>query len=93
MRHLQVVIKILQYLKSSLGRELLIKKESKVSLEVYTHADYVGLIIDRRSNSGYCMFLGGNLVILRSKKQNRVARSSVVLRFKLGLTVFVNCNE
>ena len=31
---------------------------------------------------GYCMFLGGNLVTWKSKKQNVVARSSVELEFR-----------
>ncbi|XP_048235664.1 uncharacterized mitochondrial protein AtMg00810-like [Ricinus communis] len=33
-------------------------------------------IIDRRSTSGYCTFVWGNLVTWRSKKHNVVARSS-----------------
>ncbi|RDX81686.1 Copia protein, partial [Mucuna pruriens] len=31
-------------------------------MEIYTDADYVGLVVNRRSTSGYCMFMGGNLV-------------------------------
>ena len=45
-------------------------------MKVYTDADYAGSIVDGRSTTGYCMFLGGNLVTWRSKKQNVVARSS-----------------
>lgn len=40
-------------------------------------ADYAGSIVDRRSTSRYCAFLGGNFVMWRSKKQNVVAQSSV----------------
>ena len=43
--------------------------------------DYAGFQADRRSTSGYCTFLGGNLVIWRSKKQNIVARSSAEAEF------------
>ncbi|RDX81424.1 Copia protein, partial [Mucuna pruriens] len=32
------------------------------------YSDYVGSIMDRRSTSGYCMFLGGNLIILDDLK-------------------------
>jgi len=45
-------------------------------MKIYTDVDYAGSIVDRRSTTGYCMFLGGNLVTWRSKKQNVVARSS-----------------
>ncbi|RDX91162.1 Copia protein, partial [Mucuna pruriens] len=41
-----------------------------------------GSIVDRRSIFGYCMFLGGNLVTWRSKKQNVVARSSIEAKFQ-----------
>ena len=53
-----------------------------MEIEVYTDADYTGSITDRRSTSGYCTFLGGNLVIWRSKKQLVVARSSAEAEFR-----------
>jgi hypothetical protein len=51
-------------------------------LEAYTDADYAGSLIDRRSTTGYCTFLGGNLVTWRSKKQNVVAQSSAEAKFR-----------
>ena len=81
-RHLQAVTRILRYLKNNPGRGLLFKRDEKLSLEVYTDADHAGSIVDRRSTSGYCMFLGGNLVTWRSKKQTVVARSSTESEFR-----------
>ncbi|RDX70453.1 putative mitochondrial protein, partial [Mucuna pruriens] len=80
-RHLQAVERILQYLKAGLGKGLLYKKEGTLSMEIYTDADYARSFVDRRSTSGYCMFLGGNLVTWKSKKQNVVARSSAEAEF------------
>ena len=80
--HLQVVHKILHYLKSSLGKGILLKKETKLTLEAYTDADYASSVVNRRSTSGYCTFVGGNLVTWRSKKQTMVARSSVESKFR-----------
>ena len=42
--HLQVVKKILQYLKKSLGRGLLFKRSEKIRMEVYPDVDYPGSI-------------------------------------------------
>ncbi|RDY13216.1 putative mitochondrial protein, partial [Mucuna pruriens] len=64
-RHFQAVERIFQYLKASPRKGLLFKKEA-----------YAGLVVDRRSASRYCMFLGGNLITWRKKKQNVVAQSS-----------------
>ena len=51
-------------------------------MEAYTDTDYIGSIVDRRSITGYCTFLGGNLVTWRSKKQNVVSRSCVESKFR-----------
>ena len=81
-RHLQAVDCVLQYLKATPGRGLLFKRGGNLTIEAYTDADYAGSISDRRSTSGYCTFLCGNLVTWRSKKQNVVARSSAEAEFR-----------
>nr|KYP52584.1 hypothetical protein KK1_025538 [Cajanus cajan] len=80
--HLQVAHRILQYLKGTPGRGILFKRNGNVKLEAYTDADYAVSIVDRRSTTGYCTFLGGNLVTWRSKKQGVVARSSAEAEFR-----------
>ncbi|KAI3445697.1 hypothetical protein Pfo_002362 [Paulownia fortunei] len=40
-------------------------------------------MVDRRSTTGCCTFLGGNLVTWRSKKQSMVARSSAKAEFRV----------
>ncbi|KAG8487880.1 hypothetical protein CXB51_018329 [Gossypium anomalum] len=80
--HLGAVYQILQYLKGTPGKRILFKKGENLTLEAYTDADYAGSMVDRRSTSGYCTFLGGNLVTWRSKKQNVVARSSAEAEFR-----------
>nr|KYP50092.1 hypothetical protein KK1_028166 [Cajanus cajan] len=61
-RYMQAVDKILQYLKSSPGKGLLFKREDTLTMKIYIDADYAGSITDRKSTSGYCMFLGDSLV-------------------------------
>lgn len=74
--HMGAVNRVLRYLKGTPGRGLLFKKASNRGVEVYTDADWAGSDTDRRSTSGYCSFVWGNLVTWRSKKQTVVARSS-----------------
>ena len=68
--------RILAYLKGSIGQGLLFKRGSEPSIVIYTDSDYAGSLDDSRSTSGYCSFIGGNLVTWRSKKQKEVSLSS-----------------
>lgn len=82
--HLQAVYRILHYLKAHIGRGLMFTKtqNSELDICVYTDADFAGSQVDRKSMTGYCTFLGGNLVTWRSKKQ--VWWQDQVLKLNLG---------
>ena len=80
--HFQAAHRTLRYLKGTTGLGLHFKRSSMICLNAYTDSDFVGSLSDRRSTSGYCIFLAGNLVIWRSKKQDVVARSSTEAEFR-----------
>ncbi|KAK4384717.1 putative mitochondrial protein [Sesamum angolense] len=44
-------------------------RNGHVKIEAYSDADYARSKDDRKSTSGYCTYIGGNLVTWRSKKQ------------------------
>ncbi|RVW71357.1 Retrovirus-related Pol polyprotein from transposon RE1 [Vitis vinifera] len=88
-QYMNAVMRILRYLKNAPGKGILFAKNvDHQSIEVYTDADWAGVVDDRRSTSGYFTFVGGNLVTWKSKKHNVVARSSAEAKFRdmaLGL--------
>ncbi|XP_016648225.1 PREDICTED: uncharacterized mitochondrial protein AtMg00810-like [Prunus mume] len=66
--HMGVVMRILRYLKVTHGKGLIFSKYDHTNVEGYTDADWASSVTDGRSTSGYFTFVGGNLVIWRSKK-------------------------
>ena len=80
--HMDVVIWILRYLKSSPGKGLMFSKNDHLNVNGYTDVDWAGNITNKKSTSGYFTFVGGNLVTWRSKKQKVVALSSVEAEFQ-----------
>ncbi|KAL0392835.1 UNVERIFIED_CONTAM: Retrovirus-related Pol polyprotein from transposon RE2 [Sesamum radiatum] len=80
--HWEAALRILKYIKTSPGKGLLFKQHGHVKIEAYSDADYAGSKDDRKSTSGHCTYVGGNLVTWRSKKQTTVARSSVEAEYR-----------
>ncbi|XP_020246308.1 uncharacterized protein LOC109824184 [Asparagus officinalis] len=74
--HWTAALKILAYVKSCPGKGLLYKKHGHTHISAFSDAGYAGDMGDRKSTSGFCTFVGGNLVTWRSKKQDVVRKST-----------------
>ena len=80
--HMEAVKRILRFFKFTPGAGLIFRKNQDRSVKIYTDASWAGELIDRRSVSGYCSYVWGNLVTWRSKKQVVVSRSSAESEFR-----------
>ena len=63
--HWEGALQVLAYIKRAPGR-LIYRRHSHLCIEAYSDAGYVGDKGDRKSTTGYCTYIGGNLVTWRS---------------------------
>ena len=73
--------RVLRYLKGTIHHGLHFTPASSLHLQIYTDTDWASLIDDRRFTTGYCVFLGINLLTWSSQKQFVVARSSIEVEY------------
>ena len=80
--HWKMVERILRYLKGSPGQGIWMGRNGNAEIVGYCDADYAGDTRDRKSTTGYCTFIGGNLVTWKSKKQKVVSCSSAESEYR-----------
>jgi hypothetical protein len=80
---LALVKHILLYVKGTLSSGLHIGTCPIQSLTAYSDADWTECPDYRRSTSGFCVFLGDNLVSWSSKRQTTVSRSSAEAEYRV----------
>jgi hypothetical protein len=79
--HWSAAKRVLRYLKHTPDHGLLISK-GPMHLQAYCDSDWAGNPDDRKSTSGFCIFLGNSLISWSAKKQNVVSRSSTEAEYR-----------
>nr|GEV42651.1 hypothetical protein [Tanacetum cinerariifolium] len=74
--HFSALKRILRYIQGTMDYGLQLFSTSTTDLVAYSDADWAGCPTTRRSTSGYCVFLGNNLLSWSSKRQPTLSRSS-----------------
>ncbi|GKB97909.1 ribonuclease H-like domain-containing protein, partial [Tanacetum coccineum] len=74
--------RILRYVFGTLDYGLQLHVSSTTQLSAYTDADWAGCPVTRRSTSGYCVFLGDNLLSWSAKRQVTLSRSNAEAEYQ-----------
>lgn len=80
--HLLALKRVIRYLQGTKAMGLQLLKGQSMKLTAYTDADWAGCPSTRRSTSGFCLFLGDNLISWSAKRQPTVSRSSAEAEYK-----------
>ena len=80
--HLHALKRVLRYVKGTISHGLRLYKSKTNDMVAYSDADWAGCPSTRRSTSGYCVFLGDNLVSWSSKRQDVISRSSAEAEYR-----------
>jgi len=76
LHHWQAVERILRYLSGTITHGLLLPHNSTTSLIGFADADWGVDVDDRKSTTGYCIYMGSNFVSWTSHNQKTVSKSS-----------------
>ena len=82
MVHWEGALRVLAYIKRSPSKGLIYRRHDHLRIEAYSDAGYAGDKGDRKSTTGYCTYVGGNLVTWRSRKQKVVSCSSAEAEYR-----------
>ncbi|KAK4366366.1 hypothetical protein RND71_014246 [Anisodus tanguticus] len=80
--HMNALKRIIRYIQGTLNYGLHLYPLSTSTLFSYIDADWGGCRDTRWSTSGYCMFLGNNLVSWSAKRQSTLSRSSAEAEYR-----------
>ncbi|XP_058003749.1 uncharacterized mitochondrial protein AtMg00810-like [Hevea brasiliensis] len=86
--HWSAVNRILHYVHATAHHGLFLSRQSNFLLHGYSDADWGGSIDDRKSTTGFAIYLGSNLISWVSRKQRFVSRSFTEAEYRAIATAF-----
>jgi hypothetical protein len=81
-QHMSALKCIIRYIHGTIDFGLHLYPSSVDKLISYTDADWAGCPDTRRSTSGYCVYLGDNLISWSAKRQHTLSRSSAKAEYR-----------
>nr|GEX92689.1 hypothetical protein [Tanacetum cinerariifolium] len=84
--HLDAALRVVRYLKTTLGQGISLPKQGGTQLISYCDYDWMGCPFTRHSRTDYLLMLGGAPVSWKSKKQSVVSRSSAEAEYRVMAT-------
>lgn len=87
--HWNALKRIIPYVKGTMHVGLYMNVSSPTNLVSYIDADWAGCLDTRRSTSGYCVYLGGNLIFWSSKRETTISRSNIEAEYREVANVVV----
>ena len=81
------MLRVLRYLHATATRGFFYSSNNSLQLQAYSDATWVSNPVDRRSVTGFCIFLGSSLIAWKSKKQTGVSRSSTEAELRAMATI------
>ncbi|XP_028065209.1 uncharacterized protein LOC114268274 [Camellia sinensis] len=81
--HWAASVRILCYLWGTIFQGLLLSSTSSLDLVAYVDSNWVGDVTDRKSISGFYMFLDNSLISWKSKKQTIITRSTAETEYRI----------
>jgi hypothetical protein len=85
--HYSHLLCVMRYLRGTISCRLFFPCSSSLQLQAYCDATWPSDPSDRRSLSGYCVFLGGSFITRKTKKQVAVSRSSAEAELRVMVLV------
>ncbi|GJT08023.1 ribonuclease H-like domain-containing protein [Tanacetum coccineum] len=80
--HLNAMKRVLCYLRGTTDLGLQLFRSTTSQLIAYSYADWAGCPATCQSTSGYCVFLGDNLLTWSSKRQDTLSHSSAEAEYR-----------